>query len=395
MKIKASSLILFFCSLGLITESFSKLRIGGIFGPAEFFFVLAIIITCLNPTKLNPQQFYVQKIFKRFFLLWFLILIIGTGFNFIFLQNVNFTYIHNSVAFLLNMFLIILVFVGFNKEQNLRLIKYFTAYVAVINFLLYVSGISFFWYSIRFSGLAVNPNQLALTLAPLPFFGLYLICHYPEDLFKRLFWGGITLISCIVGWATQSKSLHTAYLSILPIFILWLLFKKAKSPYLRGIFLLFLISFIILFGVLLMSNLGAFTLFNLYGNHGASEANVRFLLWAIAFWNTLTMSPIFGWGPGSLVHLGSTALTGTSDTANTYVGVFVQSGICGILLFGWLFWTLFGRIRKMKMWLDAMPLIALMVFIIFQYMLRHPIFWFVLVWTFLNVYQHRLVGSEG
>ena len=388
MRISVNALTFFLCVTGITTEPFSKLRVAGLFGPAELFLSLAILFALIYPKRVNPTQRYVHKVFGAFFFFWFVILILGTLCNWLFLDYFNLSYAHNSIAIVLNMFLSVFVFSTLGKEESIKLIKYVVVFVTLLNLALYCSGLGFFWYSTRFSGLAINPNQLALSFAPLPFFVLYILFKFPQTRTSFLGWSVIGLLATFLGWMTKSQSLETAYVVVIPLCLLMLLYSKSESVALKGLLMTIALTLVCIFiyeAIIFWQHHG---LGGVYGSHGAREAQSRFGLWSAAFFGTMKHSPFFGLGPGSLVNVTLGNLMGGSDTANTYVGIFLQSGWIGVFLFGWLFWLILKRIWVKRGWLDVMPMFALMVFITFQYMLRHPMFWFVLVWTFLTVHHN-------
>jgi len=236
------------------------------------------------------------------------------------------------------------------------------------------------WYEIvRFVGLATNPNQLALFVAPIPFLVAQALADDRSLSGFRCFL--VAGAAFVVGIATTSDALLAAWVACVGAMATWWWVRSLnmahRSPW-KLLFLLVVLPALaagFLFAVgpsvyeVLERKLVSLIDFG-------SQASVRLTLWSHGV-DALAQSPLFGWGPGA--HSGMAGPFGAMESHNTYVDWATISGLFGVAaLVALLVNVLWRCVNANKPYL-ALAVTSLASFAAFHYVLRQPVFWFVLV----------------
>lgn len=264
-------------------------------------------------------------------------------------------------------------------ERIARLIKYVGAFVVIV-FLVSVTGLDFipieWWLGNRFQGLSENPNQYALLLVPLPFLVLYLFTKTHAHWLYLL----IALLLVVTGLLTGSDALVLGWVAGSVFYFVYRLIKCVSEFTLIPVFLLFFVSVTVLLSMVLWS-LGVVEVREIVsGVYGAgsdqyAQSFRRFDLWANGIIAGMD-SPMFGLGPGN--HSGFGGPHQGSEAHNSLIDWFTISGIVGLSAFVVLFIAQFRSALQASPWL-ASAMVAILVFISFHYMFRHPLFWFYMI----------------
>lgn len=243
------------------------------------------------------------------------------------------------------------------------------------------------WYGgSRFTGWAVNPNQLALLIVGIPIIALHLLIYHSKNKIEKIIYSLLIITSIGLGILTDSDALKLGWIIGLFATILLLLYqrfvkhltqnKKNSSKNitiyksLMGIFIFFAILIVLWVSYERVTTVSA-GIYN-KGNQGSD----RITLWQHGI-AAMFYSPIFGLGPGA--HSGYQAPFLDFESHNTYIDWGASTGIVGltayISLLGWITW---------KAWRNGFivlvgAVISLATFSSFHYVLRHVIFWFYLL----------------
>jgi len=236
------------------------------------------------------------------------------------------------------------------------------------------------WYAYRFRGWAENPNQMALMVLGMPFLGWHLLRQTQRRASKVLY--GLAILGCIwVGLATWSDGLRVAWLGALTVigFLLWCrAFQRSSGPV---IYLTHLIipALILVLGIGLGEQLLA--RFEAIGQGVYSEGGqgeTRLMNWVNGL-RAMGHSPLVGLGPGA--HSGLHEPFQGFEAHNTYIDWGTNTGLLGVALqLALLTWAAWRAWRARAFALLA-GFGALLVFCVFAYTLRQPIYWLLLVLT--------------
>ena len=257
------------------------------------------------------------------------------------------------------------------------------------------------WYElVRFTALATNPNQIALFLAPAPFFLLEDRADRPLGSRRPPVLLAVSVI-VLVGVATGSDALALSWIAGGGAVAGWLwlramlhVHERPTTPFLGGLLppLIFVVS-LVLWGELLYDK--AEQALSSTINEGG-QASDRFSLWINGV-RAFSYSPVVGWGPGA--HSGVNAPFSGMECHNTFVDWLTVSGTLGELaLVGLLLWVLAKAVRARTVALST-GVVVLMSFSSFHYVLRQPVFWFYLVvassWAASDRPAHDRTMSAG
>jgi O-antigen ligase len=244
------------------------------------------------------------------------------------------------------------------------------------------------WYAlVRFRGWAANPNQLALLVAVAPFACLHFAAESNrKDL--RWFFRACAALSLAAGVMTASDALLVGWVSAGTLFVVArfkdTLFEGARS-----------VGTLIAVGVLLPALV--VTIVAIYGGAIYSAAadvflgmyslgdqgSVRFTVWQNAI-GAYLHSPLVGFGPGAYSgRLGSFA---GYEAHNTVLDWAMSTGALGVGVLLLLVGFIVVQIMRSRKRMLLLALASLLVFSLFHYMIRQPLFW---AWLFL-LYQLAL-----
>ncbi len=238
----------------------------------------------------------------------------------------------------------------------------------------------FFYYSSRYSFLSNNPNQFALFLTVLPFLCFY---FYKYSSYRTLYSKENTIASIffifIIAIQTQSEALILSYIiGFTSIFTLVIIKKRHKIILSIGIVVLLLIIF----------NFNQIITYE----YGIGQIYERFLLIENGF-NVFLHSPVVGLGPGP--HSFDSVIY-NREAHNIIIDILTQSGIIGLLLFFYIVFIILKRLFQKEEFILIGALIALLVFSMFHYPLRHPVFWlYIFIFFEKSIKIHLLLKSKN
>lgn len=249
------------------------------------------------------------------------------------------------------------------------------------------------WYGYRFRGWAENPNQMALMVLVMPFLGWYLL-HQARSWGSKVFYG-LAVLGCVwVGLATASDAARVAWFgSLVGVgFLLWCRALRRGSGAIMYLTHVIVPGLILVLGLALGSEL--LTRFVAIGQNVYSEGgqgDTRFTAWENGL-RAIAQSPLVGLGPGS--HSGQSGPFQGWEAHNTLIDWGMSTGMLGVALqLALLTWAAWRAWRVRNFGLVA-ALVALFLFSIFNYTLRQPIYWLLLV-LILRLTEHRAaIGSR-
>lgn len=236
------------------------------------------------------------------------------------------------------------------------------------------------WYSTRFAGLSRNPNQLALLLCPIPFGAAYLYVHARGRLRRAWLLAWIPA-ALVIGIQTRSDALTVSWLAgaALTGFLVWLsALRRQGSSYLR---------ILVVYGAVPLAVVALLALYGpgLYGvavSQGSdlyaynNQGSARLLLYGNGL-RAIASSPLVGLGPGAFS--GSLGPFGHSEAHNTFIDWGASTGGLGVAAFLSLVGFMALRAWRARAPILLVAIAAALVFSVFHYVMRHPVFWFYLL----------------
>jgi O-antigen ligase len=236
------------------------------------------------------------------------------------------------------------------------------------------------WYGggFRFRGWSENPNQMALAVAAMPFFGWWFLQRSSSLIGKIACAVGIAL--CMVaGIATKSDGLRVAWVvssGVIGLLMFYRVTARGRSRWLHishVVIPVLLVMAVIFFGDELVARLSGVAE-GIYAEGDQGEK--RFTLWAHGL-QAIAASPLFGFGPGA--YSGYDGPFESFEAHNSFIDWGMSTGLAGILMYvallGWITWQ---ALRSRNVLLVGM-VTTVIVASVFGYLLRHPDFWMVLV----------------
>ena len=239
-----------------------------------------------------------------------------------------------------------------------------------------LAGINPWYAAIRFTGWSVNPNQLGLFLVAIP----YLWAWNRLERRRPLLSVGMILI-IVAGIATQSDALFVSWLcgTLFVLTMGWcqaLALPDRSLP--KSIFRLVLlpamaISFVgVLFWV--FAEGAAELLIGRYELGG--QGSTRFEIWANAL-AAIADSPVIGNGVGAFA--GVWAPFSGYEAHNTYLDLGTKAGLFVTFAYSVFSIGLILRLVMQREVLMAGAFTSLVVFSVFHYVLRQPVYWMTVV----------------
>ncbi len=287
------------------------------------------------------------------------------------------SFVHDTFAFIFN-FLVISGFLLICRSPAqwhdfARTLVITSVWFGIANILFYLAGTALLpptsaWQE-RYFTLSENPNQLALYYCVMPFLLLY---SYRRRLLRlsRLQFSIMLLIIVYNGYLTHSDALILAWegcfsgLLLIGLFQRTLLTNPGRDLHLKAL--------LVLVGVGAMASaytsLKASTQAVYETGDQGSERVLRWLNSGVA----ILRSPVFGLGPGSFS--GSLPFT-QGEAHNTYLDWMMSSGLIGLgLLLIFQLYVVRSLVVGRAFTLLA-GIVAMLIFGMFHYIIRHPIFW--------------------
>jgi O-antigen ligase len=237
----------------------------------------------------------------------------------------------------------------------------------------------------RFAALSDNPNQLAMALVPIPFLCLYFIRQATTIVGRITFACGLALVLWI-GVKTVSDALWLAWLvgAALAgaVTIVTKLFGRMHP--------LGTVSVVAAIGILGFLLLIATPLGTLVYQDISSgdQGGWRPIVWRQAVAEVMEQ-PLLGPGPGG--HDLGPSYHLMAEAHNSYLDLALATGLPGLGVFLWLLGSLALRRSLTRQPLLWSAIMAMLLFICFHYMLRHPLFWFYLVLISSLAYESQAV----
>lgn len=234
---------------------------------------------------------------------------------------------------------------------------------------------------IRFVGLSVNPNQLGQVMSILPLLCIYFVVT-ARSTSARLYYLLLTAISVSVGLATGSDAVKVCWWVSIALLIITFAFSRfygyiaGRSRALHGLLMMLHLMLIGLTGTLVA--LSSPQMSSLVGGvvadvRSGDEGDRRLLLWQGAVYN-MAKSPLIGLGGGRQVV--TPYLEGAREAHNSYLDFTLATGFLGLVCFLALLTTVVLRSGLLRQPLLLTALASLLLFAVFHYIFRHPVFWF-------------------
>lgn len=380
---------------GLFLTAATQLRVPGLpVGPGEILLVAWLVLGLfLGPASAERRRPGLIPIA----LFWaFFALSQGLGLVMSFTSELFFdtaSTIHDITAYVFGLAIALMLLRDLADEAHRQRIVRLILFISVGGLLLQMlQGAGLFgipgiepWYFDRFQGWSENPNMLGLLssfIVLLAVFGVE-IATSRRQLFMALAACGLALVT---GFMTRSDSFA---LSILVAGSLWLAMKLRMGVSRRGtVGASRAASFCLIFAPLVFAAAVPFApaalkaaenyTTNLYEDN--SQGETRLSLWREAVDRGLE-SGLVGFGPGP--HLTSKSFKRPPpdkfEAHNTFLDIFTQGGLLGVFAFVALLGVTFtSTIRAGLVALVALSC-GLLVFSLFHFVVRQPIFWFGLV----------------
>ena len=235
-------------------------------------------------------------------------------------------------------------------------------------------------YGFRFAGWALNPNQTALAVSVVPFFAIERR-NACEGRVSRLGWTVVALVALVVGIATLSDALMLGW-GVAAAIIggkWWALttFVPGNSRSAKRI-AIFAVPLVVVGAIIAAGpriiQLSEATAESSYQSNGQGADRVA--RWKHGL-DAAARAPVFGLGPGS--YSGPFSSFQGEEAHNTPIDWLDSTGVVGLLallgLWSWVAW----RVASMKRKGAGIALSALLSFAMFHFVLRQPVFWFLLL----------------
>lgn len=241
----------------------------------------------------------------------------------------------------------------------------------------------------RFRGLADNPNQLGLFLAPLPFTAFFLVRRVSSTRASIALFA-VTPLLVAFGFLTKSDALMLGWILgglFLAVFSLPII--PASAPLLPRFVLKGIVFLLLGLVVLLVIEpwLG-----EVYSTR--EQGSERLSLWQNGF-QAAVRSPLFGWGPGP--HSGVAAPLAGQESHNTLIDLVSAGGLVLGILAVLLGLRILYELFRHHSWTLLSATVVVLGFALFHNSLRQPLFWFYLFsgWLYVARGGDALVRSAS
>ncbi|MCG7345457.1 hypothetical protein MHZ92_15070 [Sporosarcina sp. ACRSL] len=390
----SNKLIPILLGIALSSTTFTKIRFIGPIGIGELLLLLTAIFIIIQLTY-NQKLYICEKSVKLVFLLYsFILLAFISNLFGAFNGTIEIINFRDTVALLIPIALILLV-VHLPDYQNVlkktayhfyffshAYIYFCLIYLLVIHNFLYIDF--FFYYSTRFSGLSLNPNQLALLTLILPIITLYLMSK------KRIskYLGILNIVAVVwIGIKIESDALLLTWTLSLFIYSYVIFFKRLKfEKHVKVIVNIFVLSFLV---SMLKIALDFFKSVSNSFDEVSNQSSIRYVLWENGL-KAFTKSPLIGNGTKSQSGI-SSPFEG-DEAHNTLIDLISMLGLFGLLVILLLF--LWAIVNSRKNIYCLILLLQLLIFSNFHNVIRQPIIWFVLFILLLIDHQQKTTPSK-
>ena len=251
-----------------------------------------------------------------------------------------------------------------------------------------------FWWGYRFSGWAKNPNQMALFMLGMPFLGGYLLQRSRRFWYRAVY---VLAIGCCiwVGWATASDSLRVAWAVTLGGIGLLAWYRAVFRARGGAMYLSHLVVPIV--AAALAFAFGDDLVMQVRQTSQAmyeegDQGSIRVTLWLNGI-EAITHSPLVGFGPGS--YSGLNGPFEGDEAHNTFIDWGMSTGVVGVLLHLGLLVLIGWRALRSNSFASLGLVASLVVFAMFAYTLRQPIYWLLLVLALAFAERRSRAGAEA
>jgi O-antigen ligase len=387
---EARNISVIWLSGGLILSTATQLRIpGSPVGPGEILLFLWMVMTFLLQWK-NKRLFVtsLSRILVPFWFFMFLCLLIGSLFSLYLgvwtpgVARTFFAYLFTSCLF------IVLSFEKDWKPKILTIAKITTSVtVSVFLFLLLfnprystIGPIDSWEGSIRFLAWSKNPNQVAMNVSIFLYISLY-FCSIAKNYLHKAWYIGLAGACFWIGIETKSDALTVAFSVGLVILLISMWVKKVTQSqigYWSGVWLKVLLPTFLCFTALIFGpsiHEGLKQEVSTISDEG-DQGEERITLWRNGL-KAIEASPFFGLGPGAFSG-GNGPFEGM-EAHNTFIDMGMNVGLVGISLYvGFLGWIAYLLIVRKEIILFT-GLMTVLFYTSFHFTLRHPMYWFYLL----------------
>lgn len=395
MKSKGFSPIELWFAMALVLTTATQLRWGDSpIGPGELMLVIWLIIAGFHILK--QRRILLTSSSKLFIVFWSVILILLFAGWLVGLCQGVFNVragIHNLVAYLF-VCLFTLIAVSDWDSKKIAIIGKLVLLFAVVGLApLWIYGQWFtefgklqIWYGgSRFLGWAVDPNQTAILLVPLPFIALYYLRQSRIFIHKVVFLA-LLIGAIVLGIGTDSDSLKVAWAGATVVYFLIAMLSRGRFTYRKLVTVSAIIILVCLAGIFVFGSEIYASVEDMY--YLGDQGPVRIALWTNGL-HAASSSPLVGFGPGA--YSGVHEPFSGSECHNTFIDWMTNTGAAGFLLLFFLLTLIFVKAISSKNEEVVAVLTTLIIVSMFLYVIRHPVWWFYILWS-ISV---TLIGKEG
>ena len=246
------------------------------------------------------------------------------------------------------------------------------------------------WYeSVRFRGWAENPNQMALAVVGMPFLGWYLLKQTRG--IARAAYVIAAAGSAAATVATASDGSRVAWIGAGFSVAAYVWYRSARWGTGKSLFVA-LVLVPVLIGIL---GLGAGQDFfaaldkrtqAMYYAEG-DQGGTRVTIWLHGL-QAIAQSPLVGFGPGS--YSGFLGPFGNLEAHNSFIDWGMSTGGLGMIAYAALLVWAGTRLIKTRSIALLGVLLTLVLFSVFNYVLRQPIYWMMIVLVLRLSERHSL-----
>lgn len=249
-------------------------------------------------------------------------------------------------------------------------------------------------FEYRFLGLSTNPNQLALYLCVIPFMLLLRISIF-HSRFQKIM-SILFMLACFaISYFCKSDALTLSWVVSIPFCVFYLIQGyKINIKTLKSVFLKIVLPSILAVTVLFVLFFQLQNLETEFISRSEAEGNqggVRVALWQNGI-RVMLDSPLFGLGPGAFS--GIEKPYDSMEAHNTFIDLGINAGFIGLFFYLCLIFLvarlLFKKSKILFVWV-----ISLILFSVFHFVLRQPIFWVYLLIPYLFLKQGNIVGEKN
>lgn len=397
MKTNEYNVLQIWFALALVLTTATQLRWGGLpIGFGELMLVVWLIVVGFQIIK--QKRIPLSSPLKLFLVFWSVVLILlFAGWLVGFFQGVADVRAgtHNLFAYLFVCLITLTAIIYLDNEQVITIGKLVLIFAVVGLVPLWIYGQFFneigplnIWYGgSRFLGWAVDPNQTAILITPLPFIALYYYRQSHTFIHKIVFMA-LLVGALVLGIGTDSDSLKVAWVGAIVVYFFLALLVRGSLSYLKLVLVSAIILFICCTGIFVFGSKIYASVEYMY--YLGDQGPVRLALWANGLHAT-SNSLLVGFGPGA--YSGVQEPFSGSECHNTFIDWMTNTGVVGFLLLFFLLAFIFVKAILRRTNEVVAVLTTLIIVSLFLYVIRHPVWWFYLLWTISLTFSKEEVGT--